>query len=81
VNCPWCDFKFRILCANAAEIPDIAPVLCEDCGEISLLIRGEIQKATPEELEQIKTSPAWNLLGPVQAFILRRKKARNAVNN
>lgn len=77
MNCAYCDFRFKILAANSAVIPDRVPVLCEFCGEISLLESGILRKVTPEELAEIKKSPAWtSYLGPAQELIRKGVKVQ-----
>lgn len=76
MNCPYCQFTFKLLAVSGAEgVPDVAPLICENCARISLLVNGEVRRTTPEELEQIKKSPAWrNVLEPV-ARLIRDTKA------
>ena len=82
MNCPFCGFGFRVLMANAAEIPDIAPIVCEDCGEVALLVDGKPRKMTQPEMAAIKQSEAWRtMIAPAQELISRVKKARSARNN
>jgi hypothetical protein len=84
MNCPYCDFKFKTLIINMADIPRnvVAPVLCEDCARVSLLIDGGLRKLQDGELETIKGTQAWkDFLEPVQRLLQRRKLARNARNN
>lgn len=69
MNCPYCDFKIEKLLASG-PIPEVAPLICEFCGEIGILFRGVLMKATPEELEAIKQSPAYrDYLKPAQELI------------
>lgn len=77
MNCPHCDFKFRLLAVSGAEeIPPLAPIICEGCGRISLLVEGEIRKATEEELSLIRESPAWrDVLEPIGRLIRDHSKA------
>src|SRR4249920_4210328 len=77
MNCPLCGFGFKLFAvANAETLPELAPLICESCADISLLIDGrEIRKCTPEELTAIKASPAWReVLEPV-AKLIRDTKA------
>jgi len=75
MNCPWCGFHFKALAANAETIPEIAPLICESCGAISLLIDMVPRKPTAAERAAIEMSPAWRtVLGPVSA-IIRASKA------
>ena len=77
MRCPHCGFRFRVLATNAAvelshgdELPDIAPLICENCIGISLLVDGAIRKPTAEELVAIQQSPAWrDVLEPVARLI------------
>ena len=53
MKCPYCDFKFKVLFANG-DIPDIAPIVCEQCAAVGLLIDGKTRKVSHEELEALK---------------------------
>jgi len=76
MNCPRCGFKFSVLAVNADELPEFAPLLCEGCGQVSLLERGIPRVPAPSEIRAIKTSPAWrDFLEPV-ARLIREKKAQ-----
>jgi hypothetical protein len=82
MNCPHCNFHFEILVTNVAEIPDLAPIVWEDCIEVCLIVNGKIQKMTPEQLEIVQTSPAWeSLIKPAIIVLRANKRARNAQNN
>lgn len=59
MTCPYCGFAFKVLAANAADIPPLAPLVCEGCAQISLLVDGRPRTITPSELEAIKQSPAY----------------------
>ncbi len=76
MNCPWCNFRFGVLATNAEhDLPDIAPLICEGCGAISILIKGSLRKPTREEMMAILESPAFReILEPV-ARLLRDSKA------
>jgi hypothetical protein len=80
MNWPQCNFQFQYLVANGA-LPKIAPVVCENCAEISLLVSGQPRKMSAEEMESVKASPAWRVLEPAIVLIKRAKRARNAMNN
>lgn len=55
---------------KAEEIPEVAPLICESCGAISLLVEMVPRKPTPDELTAIKASPAWrDVLEPVSRLI------------
>lgn len=70
MTCPYCDYKFQFLAVTASFIPDVAPSLCEFCGQIGLFENGEVRKVTPAELEEIKKSSAWeDYLKPAQELI------------
>jgi hypothetical protein len=78
MNCPHCNFRFRVLMANAASIPDIAAIICEDCAEVSLIVCGSVRKCSADEMEALRDSPAWrNVIGPAQELIKRTRNARN----
>lgn len=82
MNCPYCNFKFQALLADAVVIPETAPVLCSGCGEVSLIVHGEIRKPTADELYKLKSSPNWiEMIEPMQHYVRQAKKARTAVNN
>lgn len=81
MNCPHCVFKFKILIANG-ELPRIAPILCESCGEVSILVDGAIRVMKSSEREALKGSPAWTeFILPALEIIRSRKRAKNAKNN
>lgn len=83
MKCPHCDFKFGALAANVAVLPEIAPLVCEMCAGVALLLDGkEVRKPTGEELDALKQSPAWaSLIGPAIAVIQRFHQARKAALN
>lgn len=71
LSCPHCGFKFKALAVNASEIPDVAPVICESCAGLSLLVDGVVRKPSVDEAQAIMASPAWrDVLGPVRELIL-----------
>lgn len=71
MNCPHCNYPFRTLAvANSEEVPELAPIICEGCAAISLLVGGVVRKATPDELRAIQESPAYReILAPVADLI------------
>lgn len=71
MNCPICDFQFKAFAVNSSEIPEFAPIVCEGCGEVSLIEDGKIRTLSPHELDSVKNSPAWEFIGPVQKLIRR----------
>ena len=80
LQCPHCAFEFKKLVIAGDEapskMPDLAPILCENCAEISLMVRGEIREMPPRELEALRQSPVWGeWLGEVQKK-LREESAR-----
>jgi hypothetical protein len=85
MHCPYCNQRFGMFLGPTPppELPAEAPVLCEGCNQVSMLIGGkDIRKTTAEELEAIKQSPVWDfIIGPAQDVIARFKKARSAQNN
>jgi hypothetical protein len=71
LTCPNCGFVFKALAFNAAELPDLAPVICESCAGLSILFEGAIRKPSTAETRAIMASPAWrNVLKPVRDLIL-----------
>lgn len=84
MTCPYCGFRFKLLAVGSTEpgvpIPlerlPMAPALCERCGEISLLIRGEpLRKIEPDELASLKRSPSYReFLKPLQKQIQERRR-------
>lgn len=80
MNCPYCDFHFKVFAVNSAtEIPEVAPLVCEGCTKVSILKDGQLYTLTPEQLEIVKQSPAWEFIEKAQAIIrrnIKRKKAR-----
>lgn len=80
MNCPYCAFPFKAFTVNAAEIPDVAPLVCEGCAEVSLLIDRVPYRTTPEQLAALKQSPAWrDMIAPAQQIIRRNLEAATAV--
>lgn len=84
MTCPYCETKFTQALANAAEIPDLAPVLCDTCLHVSLLVEGKIRSISDDELAAIKMSDAWrDVLKPAMKIILadKARKANAAYRN
>lgn len=88
MNCPHCDFRFRILAVSGKsprgqELPELAPILCQQCLEVSVLLNGEvIRKPTAPELDAIRASPAWSqVIVPAREILQRARLAANARNN
>jgi hypothetical protein len=83
MNCPHCDFHFGVFAiAGSNEIPEMAPIVCESCEEVSLYESGTVRKLTSRELEFVKQSPAYrDVIAPAIDIIRRAKKAKNAINN
>ena len=82
MNCPHCDFKFRVLAINGNQMPEMAPLVCESCSEVSLYESGTVRKLTPVELDYVKRSPAYcDVIAPAIEVIRRAKKAQNAITN
>ena len=76
MNCPYCNFKFnKLLLAGAKETPDMAPALCEKCGQISLIESGKIRKVLDVEMEALKQSYAYRMiLKPIPDLIARTNR-------
>jgi hypothetical protein len=73
---------FAGLTAHADVLPDVAPVICEDCGFVSLLVSGTLRKVTGLEFDAVKRSPLWlEMILPLQRARRMLKHARMAVNN
>lgn len=78
ICCPYCGFKFGAFAVNADDIPDIAPIVCESCGEVGMLEDRVTRKLADGELEALKDSPAWkDFLEPAIAIIKREKGKRS----
>lgn len=76
MNCPYCGFKFKTLVSNG-DIPDFAPILCEDCLKVGLCINGVPQQITPSQLEAVKSSPAWrDMIEPSIKIIEEAKRQK-----
>lgn len=65
MNCPYCDFHFGAILSpvevNKLRYEDIIPAICERCSNISVLVPslGRLLRLDNEQLEILKTSPAW----------------------
>lgn len=83
MNCPYCDYYFKVLAANGDVTKDtVAPIVCESCGEIGLLDGGVTRTITLQELGWIKESPAYrDMILPVQQRIYAERRKRNAGRN
>lgn len=78
LHCPYCDFWFKALAANARKIPPLAPIVCESCAEVGLLENGVARKLAPGELEQLKQSPAWkDFIEPALEIINKARALRS----
>ena len=74
IYCPYCGFHFKVIAVNAKAIPAVAPIICERCAKVGLLVEGVARATTAEELAAIKQSPAWaELLEPLQQMILQER--------
>jgi len=59
-------------------LPDVAPLVCERCAEVSLVELGKIRKVTPVELEALKQSPAWSeMIAPALEAIAAAQKKKH----
>ena len=78
MNCPRCNFRFGALSSNG-DIPDLAPLVCENCGAVSMLqggAAGSVRAASPEEIRLLQESPAWhNVIEPVRRLLLDTRVA------
>lgn len=81
MNCPNCKFYFGAIAANASEIPDLCPGVCERCSKVFLLERGVPRSISDEELAEIKKSPAWDFLSRALDAIEVVKRAKKALLN
>lgn len=84
IYCPYCHFRFRKLAVNDRQLPDLAPIVCESCAQVGLYERrpddrrGETRKLTPEELEQVKQSPAWKEFIEPALEIIEKERAKRS---
>lgn len=62
--------------------PDvIAPIMCESCLEVSLMINSSIRKMTDQETIEIKKSPAWEVVTRARTILRSRIAAQKAQYN
>ena len=60
MNCPRCNFRFGVLAiAGGTEVPELAPMICEGCTGLLLLVNGVPRIPTPEEQAAIERSLAF----------------------
>lgn len=80
MNCPYCNYKIERLVSDGPVIPEIAPMLCGECVQVSLLIDGsELRKPTDEELAALKSSLCWTeMVEPMREGIRQARSARNS---
>jgi len=79
MNCPYCNFKFSVLIANTMQMQPLTPVICEHCGDISLLENGTLRTMSPEEQTALKQSPAYkSFLEPAKLIVDRFRMAQKA---
>lgn len=83
MKCPYCDFVFVVFVKSQEIIPDIVPLLCEQCGEIALLERGqEPRKMTFQEDIALKMSPVYQqVMYPMRRLIWIRIARKQAALN
>lgn len=73
MKCPHCNFKFKVLSVNATSMPQMVPILCEHCGDVSLYFNGTVRKMTEQEITEVKKSPAFkNFIQPMQHQLAAR---------
>jgi len=80
MTCPYCGFRFQVLAANG-PIPEVAPLVCERCLEIGLLIKGQLRTITDEELAAVKRSPSWAAIQRGIEVMRGAKRRANWENN
>jgi Ni,Fe-hydrogenase maturation factor len=73
MNCPYCNFKFKVLQFKSKQVPNLTPIICEDCAEVSLLEYGKIRKISYDELNELKRSESWNDIKLMKEIILQSK--------
>lgn len=78
MKCPYCGFVFKQFIANGALPVDIAPILCEDCLQVGLLINGVPERMTASQLDAVKKSPAWREMIEPSMKIIREAKEKKA---
>ena len=75
MNCPRCGFRSEILAVNDEELPALAPIVCESCGQVSIYENGTMRIPTPSQMRAIKESRAWrDFIEPISK-IIRDSKA------
>lgn len=73
MNCPYCDFKFEKFYSNG-QPEEMAPLVCEGCVQVSLLIGKRLYRMTTDQLEAVKKSPAWrDMIEPTMEIIKAEK--------
>ncbi len=78
LNCPHCDFHFKALLVNDDQLPALAPIVCESCGEVSLLENRTVRRLQPAELEDLKGAPVWrDFIEPALAAINAQRGKRS----
>lgn len=79
MNCPHCNFEFKVLGMHGSttgSLPAVAPIICERCAEISLLAFGEVLKATDAQLALFETESG--LVGHREDEVLNRDREESA---
>lgn len=59
MNCPYCEHEFKLFIGNTKVMPDIAPCVCEKCGNISMYDGGVLYRLNSEQIEHLKQAPLW----------------------
>ena len=78
MKCPYCDFVFKKLAVNGANIPPVAPIVCESCAEVGLLENGVARKLLASELLALRQSRAWSdFIAPALEVINRERRKRS----
>lgn len=63
---------------NADEFPDLAPIVCESCGQVGMLESRVARKLADGELEQLKLAPVWKeFIGPALEIIEGERAKRS----
>lgn len=76
ISCPYCNFKLERFFSNG-DPEEMAPMLCGDCLQVSLLIEGCLHRMTYDQLESLKKSPAWrDVIEPAMKVIKEEKLKR-----
>ena len=76
MKCAHCDrWMQRFVLAgkdNLDSMPSVAPLICDKCAEVNLLVHGNTCRLpSPEELEALKLAPIWPFLRDLQSGSLR----------